>query len=88
MLTKTDKIKLEDLPTPVQRGYSPRGPLLDTDLSVKKATREMEVDLIQRALQKTHGNRTHAAKLLEISHRALLYKIKEYELGHIGEGGS
>ncbi|MBI4208411.1 MAG: sigma-54-dependent Fis family transcriptional regulator [Deltaproteobacteria bacterium] len=88
VLTKTDKIKLEDLPTPVQRGYSPRGPLLDTDLSVKKATREMEVDLIQRALQKTHGNRTHAAKLLEISHRALLYKIKEYELGHIGEGGS
>jgi len=24
------------------------------------------------------GNHTHAAKLLEISHRALLYKIKEY----------
>jgi two-component system response regulator AtoC len=88
VLTKADKIQLEDLPTPVQRGYSPRGPLLDTDLSIKKATREMEVDLIQRALQKTHGNRTHAAKLLEISHRALLYKIKEYELGHIGEGGS
>ncbi len=88
VLTQTDKIKLEDLPTPVQLGYSMRGPLLDTDLSIKKATREVEVDLIRRALQKTRGNRTHAAKLLEISHRALLYKIKEYELGHIGEEGS
>jgi hypothetical protein len=29
-------------------------------------------------LQKTQGNRTRAAELLEISHRALLYKIKEY----------
>ncbi|MCA9686865.1 MAG: hypothetical protein KC457_32165, partial [Myxococcales bacterium] len=24
---------------------------------------------------------THAAKLLDLSHRALLYKIKEYEMG-------
>jgi two-component system response regulator AtoC len=38
----------------------------------------VEVDVIQRALRATGGNRTHAARLLEISHRALLYKIKEY----------
>ena len=47
-------------------------------LSIKKATRELEADLIKRALGVTHGNRTNAAKLLEISHRALLYKMKEY----------
>jgi two-component system response regulator AtoC len=47
-------------------------------LSIKKATREIEQDLIRRALGVTHGNRTNAAKLLEISHRALLYKMKEY----------
>ena len=35
-------------------------------------------ELIRRALGVTQGNRTNAAKLLEISHRALLYKIKEY----------
>ncbi len=34
--------------------------------------------LIVRALEQTQGNRTHAAKLLELSHRALLYKIKDY----------
>jgi two-component system response regulator AtoC len=48
------------------------------ELSIKKATREMEQDLIRRALGVTQGNRTNAAKLLEISHRALLYKMKEY----------
>ena len=47
-------------------------------LSIKKATRELEQDLIKRALVATSGNRTNAAKLLEISHRALLYKMKEY----------
>jgi two-component system response regulator AtoC len=58
----------------------PPGPLpgeLDA-LSIKKATRELEQDLIKRALGVTQGNRTNAAKLLEISHRALLYKMKEY----------
>jgi two-component system response regulator AtoC len=47
-------------------------------LSIKQAEELLERDLIRRALEKTGGNRTHAAKLLEISHRALLYKIKEY----------
>ncbi|MEZ4362849.1 MAG: sigma-54 dependent transcriptional regulator [Kofleriaceae bacterium] len=48
------------------------------DLSIKKATRSLEEDLIRRALEATRGNRTVASRLLEISHRALLYKIKEY----------
>ena len=51
------------------------------ELSIKKATRALEADLIRRALDATGGNRTTAARLLEISHRALLYKIKEYGLG-------
>ena len=48
------------------------------DLSIKRASRRAEEALIRRALAKTGGNRTRAAELLEISHRALLYKIKEY----------
>jgi two-component system response regulator AtoC len=50
----------------------------DQELSIKKATRALERDLIRRALGVTQGNRTNAARLLEISHRALLYKMKEY----------
>lgn len=51
-------------------------------LSIKEHTRYIEKYLIEKALEKTSGNKTHAAKLLEISHRALLYKLKEYELGN------
>jgi len=58
-------------------------PLLPSEeISIKKATRAIEAALIRRALQITKGNRTSAAKILEISHRALLYKIKEYGVGH------
>ncbi|MBI4510350.1 MAG: sigma-54-dependent Fis family transcriptional regulator [Deltaproteobacteria bacterium] len=57
------------------------GVLTSGELSIKKTTRVIEEELIRRALQATGGNRTSAAKILEISHRALLYKIKEYGLG-------
>ena len=50
------------------------------ELSIKKMMAIMEQELIKKALEKTNGNRTWAAKLLEISHRALLYKIKRYGL--------
>ncbi|NUO37104.1 MAG: sigma-54-dependent Fis family transcriptional regulator [Gemmatimonadaceae bacterium] len=51
------------------------------DLSVKRRTEELERALITEALERTRGNRTRAAKLLDLSHRALLYKIREYGLG-------
>jgi two-component system response regulator AtoC len=39
-------------------------------------TRETERSLIRRALDRAEGNRTQAARLLGISRRALLYKLK------------
>lgn len=53
---------------------------LEHELSIKKATKTLERSLILRALEMTNGNRTRAAKILEISHRALLYKMKEYQI--------
>jgi two-component system, NtrC family, response regulator AtoC len=53
-------------------------PGLFRDLSLKRAARELEEAFIRAALRQTRGNRTRAAELLEISHRALLYKVKEY----------
>ena len=50
----------------------------DENFSLKPARQAFEAQLIRRALARTEGNRTHAAKLLEISHRALLYKLKDY----------
>jgi two-component system response regulator AtoC len=52
--------------------------LTDENLSIKKAEDVMERDLIRKALIKTGGNRTQASKILEISHRSLMYKLKEY----------
>jgi two-component system response regulator AtoC len=52
--------------------------IADKDLSIKKHTRRIEEELIRRALEKSAGNRHNASKLLGISYRALLYKIKEY----------
>ncbi len=54
--------------------------LADDELSVKKHGAVLERTLIQKALERTGGNKTRAADLLELSSRALLYKIREYGL--------
>ena len=59
-------------------GSDDRATANDEDFSLKRARQGFEAKFIRRALATTGGNRTHAAKLLEISHRALLYKLKEY----------
>ena len=48
------------------------------DLSIPGATEHIERTFIQRALVRTNGNKTAAAKILGISPRSLHYKIKEY----------
>ena len=52
----------------------------DEDLSIKKASKWMERNLIEKALKLTGGNRTQAAKILEVSRPMLISKIKEYGL--------
>ena len=54
--------------------------LPDDELSVKKHGALLEKRLIKQALDRTGGNKTRAADLLELSSRALLYKIREYGL--------
>jgi two-component system response regulator AtoC len=77
-------IREEDLPDAVRAPPPPApaaadGP--DGSLSVKRGTRALEERLIRAALERTGGNRTRAAELLELSYRALLYKIKDYGIG-------
>jgi two-component system response regulator AtoC len=79
VLADDDVIDETDLPDQVKAPSDPVLAMLASgELSVKKTSRFMEETLIRKALEKTGGNRTAAAKLLEISHRALLYKIKDY----------
>jgi len=52
----------------------------DADLSVKRRLPALEKTLIERALERCNGNRTRAAELLDLSVRALSYKIHDYGL--------
>jgi len=83
VLTDDSKISLEDLPETVRRP-APDGPAMGVDsddLSVKRHGARLERHLIQLALDRTGGNKTQAASLLELSPRALRYKIQEYGIG-------
>ena len=81
VLTERDSLCAEDLPERVRESRDPvQMHLKSGEMSIKKTARIIEEILIRRALTKTKGNRTRAAEVLEISHRALLYKIKDYHI--------
>jgi two-component system response regulator AtoC len=81
VLSEGDLLVASDLPDRIREVRDPvQVQLSSGELSIKKTTRVIEETLIRRALQKTKGNRTRAAEVLELSHRALLYKIKDYKI--------
>ncbi|MDP2993153.1 MAG: sigma-54 dependent transcriptional regulator [Deltaproteobacteria bacterium] len=81
VLTESKIIGLEYLPSSIQKG-SDTFPheILKGVMSIKKASKSVERELIKRALEQTKGNRTQAAHILEVSLPALLYKMKEYKI--------
>lgn len=84
VLSDSHVISLDSLPDYVKEsaeGQGYRSMFTLKGLSIKQNAQILEKSLITRALEETGQNRTRAAKLLEISHRALLYKLKEYDLG-------
>jgi two-component system response regulator AtoC len=80
VLTEGPQLGVEQLPG-LTAPAAPGVAVSPLDLSVKRRTEELERGLIAEALARTRGNRTRAAKLLDLSHRALLYKIREYGIG-------
>ena len=82
VMAEGDRVTRDLLPPHVAEGRTSRSPGEGTpsDLSIKRGTAELEERNIRLALLKTGGNRTAAAKILEISHRALVYKIKDYDI--------
>jgi two-component system, NtrC family, response regulator AtoC len=82
VLTAGPRIAAEDLPHQVRMPElaGEDAELPDDELSVKKQGALLERRLIRRALDRTGGNKTRAAELLELSSRALLYKIRDYGL--------
>ncbi|MGA9479084.1 MAG: sigma-54 dependent transcriptional regulator [Desulfobacterales bacterium] len=79
VLAEQDALLPEHLPGSVVTGLE--NSHLDTlfeGFSLKEAQRSLEKKFIVKALTETGGNRTRAARLLEISHPSLLSKIKAY----------
>ncbi len=82
VLSSGELIEPSHLPESVRGNGAPVPREMGDDLSIKRQRESLERTLIRRALERTRGNRTRAAQLLELSHRALLYKIREYGLEH------
>jgi two-component system response regulator AtoC len=82
VLADGPQIDAQDLPEEILHPSPERGALIPSgdDLSVKRHTADLEKVLIRRALERTGGNKTQAAELLELSPRALRYKIRDYGL--------
>jgi two-component system response regulator AtoC len=79
ILTQGKKIKVDCLPSEILGDRPPwKKDLWGEEFSIKKGSRILEEDLIRKALKRTKGNRSQAAKVLEISHPSLLSKMKEY----------
>ncbi len=81
VILASDTITAEDLPPSLLAPSAAPSPADDGSehpLSLKQRVRSLEESLIRRALELSHSNRTRAAKLLDISHRTLLYKMQEY----------
>jgi len=55
-------------------------PAAASSLALPPAIEALERRLITAALAQTHGNKSKAAKLLEISERSLWYKLSQYDM--------
>lgn len=92
IICKNSMIEVADLPVDIQsKGVTdianPEKPAVnlhllsvETSLSIPAATSLLEKQMIAEALSRTKGNKSKAAKLLEISERTLWYKVREYNI--------
>jgi two-component system response regulator AtoC len=79
ILSEKDRIDADDIPAPVAQFQKQGGKRFTDDIfSIKVMSRIIEEQFIRKALKRTHGNKSQAAKLLELSYPALLSKIAEY----------
>src|SRR5947209_7707792 len=74
---RTDSSGAQFDPAPSRNGSEPSGGLKSLARTAKD---EAEAEAIAKALEETNWNRKQAAALLQISYKALLYKIRQYGL--------
>jgi len=86
ILAGNQAIQPQHLPADISQQITTPGPDKNSDdtgshdLSIPRATEAIERRLILQALDACQGNKTKAAKLLEISERSLWNKLNQYDL--------
>ena len=81
IVSGSGEIQAQHLPADLLGGRTVSTPAATADsLSMPASVEALEKQLIQRALEQTEGNKSRAAKLLEISERSLWYKLTQYQL--------
>ena len=78
VLTEGDEIGVTDLPEHLRREH-PSVDMLSLEMPPQGISLEaVERELMLRALQKFNWNQTHAAKYLDISRKALMYRMEKH----------
>ena len=78
LVSDGEVLEVDALPAEVRA--APRASVSHDSLSIPERTAGLERDLIREALKRNDGNKAAAARTLEISYKALLYKIRDYGL--------
>ncbi|MGA1875330.1 MAG: sigma-54-dependent transcriptional regulator, partial [bacterium] len=82
-LATTKTIRPEDLPENIRLPAANQNPVINTydfekGIDLEKIVDGLEKDLIIQALDKSKGNKTQAAELLNLSFRSFRYRMKKY----------
>lgn len=78
VLSRGDEITVSDLPEYLRREH-PMSDVLQFEMPPQGISLEsIEKELLVRALEKFHGNQTHAAQYLDISRKALIYRMEKH----------
>ncbi len=84
VLARGDEIVLSDLPDFLRR-ERPAIDMVQLELPARGISLEgIEKELLVRALEKFNGNQTHAARYLDISRKALRYRMEKYGIPRKG----
>ncbi len=83
LLAEDGRIDVADLPAAVVRGASPAAAAFALP-EHGLVWDELEASLLRQALERAHGNRTHAARLLGLSYKAFLYRLEKHGLDGLG----
>lgn len=78
VLATSDVVTEQDLPEELQHHPVPQGSLWFDIPEEGISLEAVEKELIVRALERFHGNQTHAAKFLDISRRILIYRMEKH----------